>query len=356
MAAKPSTTPRWANVLVGAIVEPSSGEKDTGGVPGTAPPARKINWLFNLIWQWIVYLEDIANIAWTWTVVHTFQRGIIVTQATANTSGVTTTGNGVNPGVFSVGGSGGGTGVIGIGAGVGVGGSFIGGNTAGATGLLATGGIGGAIGILGTGTNNNQGGNFLGHGGAPGVTATGGSGGGTGGTFTGGTGGNGLSSTCGAGSTAIVASGGDIGVYGSGSVVGLEAGPGNMRFTGTQPTKTADPGGGINNYLCGTNVCKAWGYFEVSGSAALYQDGYNITTIVLKGGDSTKIVVTLERNMANSNYAVTFGNEGFNEIAYIVPGSKTGGSFEIAAFTSSAAVIDFAIGTFNLSFQVMGRQ
>jgi len=46
--------PRWATDL-GATSEPTSGEKDTGGVVNTKPPARKINWLFNRLSEWMKY-------------------------------------------------------------------------------------------------------------------------------------------------------------------------------------------------------------------------------------------------------------------------------------------------------------
>lgn len=57
MAAKPSTTPRWADVG-GAITVPSSGKQNVGWAAGERPPAQFLNWLFNLIYQWILYLRD----------------------------------------------------------------------------------------------------------------------------------------------------------------------------------------------------------------------------------------------------------------------------------------------------------
>lgn len=57
--AKPTNTPRWADVG-GAIVEPTSGKKNVGNVAGERPPAQYLNWLFNLIYLWIVWLNDIV--------------------------------------------------------------------------------------------------------------------------------------------------------------------------------------------------------------------------------------------------------------------------------------------------------
>lgn len=57
MAAKPSATPRWANVG-GVIVEPSSGKKDVGWLSDERPPAQYFNWWKNLAYQWFEYLKD----------------------------------------------------------------------------------------------------------------------------------------------------------------------------------------------------------------------------------------------------------------------------------------------------------
>jgi hypothetical protein len=57
--AKPTNTPRWANVS-GDIVEPSSDKKDVGFISGERPPAQFLNWLLNLLYQWIAWLNDIV--------------------------------------------------------------------------------------------------------------------------------------------------------------------------------------------------------------------------------------------------------------------------------------------------------
>lgn len=57
MAAKPSTTPRWADVG-GDIVVPPSGKQDVGWLAAEKPPAQYFNWLANLAWQWTEYLSD----------------------------------------------------------------------------------------------------------------------------------------------------------------------------------------------------------------------------------------------------------------------------------------------------------
>lgn len=133
MAAKPTSLPRWATGGGAGVTEPTEGKKDTGWLFLERPAHEYLNWLLNLVYLWVVYLDDIANIAWTWTVAHIFQRGITVTQATTNGAGVTATGNGT-----------------------GVGGAFTGGGSSG-TGLTATGGSSNGIGVVAQGTGSGQG-------------------------------------------------------------------------------------------------------------------------------------------------------------------------------------------------------
>lgn len=80
--AKPVTLPIWATdtnlssgTESGSSVksEPALGVKQQGFVPGRAAPARYYNWLLNLIYTWIVYLDGLASDAqwlstlWIWT-------------------------------------------------------------------------------------------------------------------------------------------------------------------------------------------------------------------------------------------------------------------------------------------------
>ena len=54
----PSVQPRWADVG-GQITEPTSGKKDKGFKQKEKPPAQYLNWLFNLIYQWIAYFATL---------------------------------------------------------------------------------------------------------------------------------------------------------------------------------------------------------------------------------------------------------------------------------------------------------
>lgn len=66
--AKPVELPRWATDA-GRVVEPSSGEKDVGWQEGFRPPARKMNWLHNITYQWAAYVEDsiVGMLTSNWT-------------------------------------------------------------------------------------------------------------------------------------------------------------------------------------------------------------------------------------------------------------------------------------------------
>lgn len=85
--AKPSTLPTWAtdatiasgpDAGLSPILEPASGVKAQGNVAGQGAAARWYNWLFNLLCQWIAYLNNLPsesaflNGIFSWTNAHTF--------------------------------------------------------------------------------------------------------------------------------------------------------------------------------------------------------------------------------------------------------------------------------------------
>lgn len=76
---KPSTLPRWASTVTAdstRFVEPTSGKKDVGWATQERPAAQHINWLFEIIYTWCLYLDtliaDIAAQNWVWTGTHSF--------------------------------------------------------------------------------------------------------------------------------------------------------------------------------------------------------------------------------------------------------------------------------------------
>src|SRR5688572_4558252 len=62
MANKPTTIPRFAgtdeSTPAANVVEPASGQKDTGWTQSQKPPSSYFNWLLFWIYAWIQYLSD----------------------------------------------------------------------------------------------------------------------------------------------------------------------------------------------------------------------------------------------------------------------------------------------------------
>lgn len=57
--AKPTDLPEWASS--GYIVEPGGGKKATGWEPGELPPAEYFNWLQNLTYEWLAWLDRFSS-------------------------------------------------------------------------------------------------------------------------------------------------------------------------------------------------------------------------------------------------------------------------------------------------------
>jgi hypothetical protein len=55
---KPSDLPEWASGAEADITEPSSGKKSLGWVLGEFPPHNVFNWIQNLFYQWIAFLQN----------------------------------------------------------------------------------------------------------------------------------------------------------------------------------------------------------------------------------------------------------------------------------------------------------
>jgi hypothetical protein len=141
MAEKPSTLPVWAT-NPGTTVTPSGGQQAAGFAAGTKPPARWVNWILNLIYGWIQYLDAPTG--------------------TGSAAGLKGTGGSTDgPGLWGVGGATNGRGVLGQGTGSG-------------TGVRGEGGATG-IGVRGVGgATSGNGGNFTSQAGnSNGITATG---------------------------------------------------------------------------------------------------------------------------------------------------------------------------------------
>lgn len=74
---KPTSLPRWATDGSALLTEPSSGKKDVGWEV-EEPPADWMNWLQNLVYQWLHYLDDLEAQALTWTAEHVFDDDVTV--------------------------------------------------------------------------------------------------------------------------------------------------------------------------------------------------------------------------------------------------------------------------------------
>jgi hypothetical protein len=62
MATRPTQDFEWATS--GLKTDPGAGKKDVGFLVGEKPPARWFNYLYNLIAQWLGYLDDIDHDAY----------------------------------------------------------------------------------------------------------------------------------------------------------------------------------------------------------------------------------------------------------------------------------------------------
>jgi hypothetical protein len=181
-----------------------------------------------------------------------FTAGGTFTQSTVNGHGVTATGNGTGEGVTATGGASNGTGVFG------------------------TGGATNGIGVEGQGTGNGAGGGFIG----------------------------------GTGGTGVIAQGGTnqpgIKSSGNGTGVALDCLVGGVKFSGTAPVSTADPGA---NTIHGISAAKAWALIATDGAGNVaVLDGMNVASITLESG-GTVVAITFARTFGSGAYAVTFGDE-----------------------------------------------
>ncbi len=273
--------------------------------------------------------------------------------------GITSTGAGSGVGIAAFGGAGNGiggyftgggngNGVVGEASGTGIGVKGVGGSTSGA-------------GVQGRGTASGAvGGDFIGAGTGQGITAVGGSSSGVGATITGGgSTGHGIIATGGStNGSGIIATG--VGASGRGgdfsanaASLAIVCGTGNMAFTGAQPVKTADPG--FNNYLCGTNVSKAWATLSVSGGAVTLDDGYNVVTVTVT---SAYVEIDFARAFANVSYSATVSTN-FNSVPTILVQSVSKMRIQFVstpAGSPNADLVMTSVVNMKIFIHVYGRQ
>jgi hypothetical protein len=257
----------------------------------------------------------------------TAEKGGTITQSTANTAGLTVTGNGTAAGAVVTGGSSAGNGLtITGGAGNGVGAVIAGGSTG--RGATISAGGGNNTGVTVTGAGTGVGGAFTGGATGDGLTATGGGSGKTGGVFTGGAGGAGAIGIPGTAATATTRQ------------TALAAQSGDIAFTSvTNPNSDV----AFTNTVSPKNITKAWASITFGGgglSDVTLNDGFNIASV--SSIDNIKYTVT-----------ITFGS-AFANANFVVSGScgmSAGGSYRhlgVRARTTTTvevAVLDAAAGT-----------
>lgn len=164
---KPTVNVTWSTGS-GVIVEPSSGEKAAGMDVGEKFPAQWFNFLFNGIWQWVVWLAGYEDTAHTWTALQSFGAGVAAGGADGSHGVVDAQGTSTKPAVYGLAGTGTtGAGVFGQGANrttfgnsgvLGVGGNGTASSSVGGQGAVFQGGTGaGAAGISGNGASATAG-------------------------------------------------------------------------------------------------------------------------------------------------------------------------------------------------------
>ncbi len=58
--ARPTPTPAWGTTA-GRRTEPSAGEKSNGWGGGNRPPAKKVNWLWGILSDWVTYFSEFIS-------------------------------------------------------------------------------------------------------------------------------------------------------------------------------------------------------------------------------------------------------------------------------------------------------
>jgi hypothetical protein len=105
--------------------------------------------------------------------------------------------------------------------------------------------------------------------------------------------------------TSLTMAGGASGTLASGSVLTAAAGSQIVLSNGPS-NSTTDPG--ANNLACGPLMPKAWGIVSTNGTGGVTVfGGVNLVASIVTVGSNKYILLAFVRNMADANYAVTWG-------------------------------------------------
>lgn len=270
------------------------------------------------------------------------EKGLTITQSTANTAGTTSTGNGTGAGVVATGGA------------TGAGGAFTGGATSGA-GITAT-----------AGANSANGGTFAGGTTSGyGIQVTAGS---YGAHIRGGigldvlaTGTVAINAVGAAGSDGILATGGAgaVGLKASAGTAATAADPtnaaeltnGNLKLSGTAPNANE----ALANTLTPINIPKALARISMAvANTPVLEWGFNIASVVMDGGVDDQIVVTFAQAFADADEVViTTGSQYAVATSAI---TTTSASFQLYAMGSASPVDLDTVTGIRLSITAYGRQ
>lgn len=262
-----------ANQVTWQFVTATPVTKDSGWLPNVQPPAQFFNWLFFIIYQWILWIQDIANQDFNgsgspqngpWTGSHQFTGGQSIGGAAIAVNAGASSGGGTIYGIWSVGSN---SGTIGVHPGVG---------------LRGDGGINsldpadGADGVEGNGGGSGNGGKFRG---------------GTSGTTSGGDGVNSTGGPSGRGATlqggTVPSGGGSAGTgarcTGGPGATGLEAIGGAGDCNGAQCEGTGN-GIGAVCISTGTGAALACAAFGSGPAAQFVANGTGGTAVKIQDG------------------------------------------------------------------------
>lgn len=363
MATKPTQVPRIATTA-GRVVEPpengtTTTTKDYGFKEGTRPPARMMNWWLNLIYLWVLYLQDLEAQVMNWTNHHTFSTASGVSVAidggdpTAAVLTVTNNDDGAGgafyagPGSVALYGQGG-TGAPGIL------GASAGGNTPAIQGV----GSGTGAGVYGIGGATGPGLKGQGSGTGPGVWGIAGAGGSQGGLFSGSGSSQGVACvggpTSGIGIVAAAGGGNAPGaqVTGSGSGAGITAtggatGTGGV-FSGGATQGTGVQGSGVGGFTGGVFTGGA------GGAGVLAIGGTNAAGIDARGSSTGNTVGVLAQGHGSGGGIVSTGGTSSGPGVQGIAGTGNGNGVEGTGTGTGAGVKGTAGTTTGAGVQAIG--
>lgn len=398
-----------ANQITWSRITTTPITKDSGWIPNIQPPAQYFNWMWNLVYLWILWLQDIANQDFTgsgvgpWAGPHLFTGGngignpaVKIVPTVANTNGLEVHSAGNQAALYA---APNGTNAIGV--------SCEGNGTGSAISAIANGnapagyfecdGVGPGVRAVGGSASpavkaegqDGPGVQAIGSPGQPGLvanpvsgnadgatlTASGTGNGCTGQTSGSGAGCSGVSTGSGpavrgtsvfgngqGGSFTATGTGAAVDCANSGSGVALDVGAGHANFSATPPAITANPG--HDGHLSKGNIVRAQGHLRLIGGVLTITDGLNVASASVNGIVPQVINVQYARPIGSAgagqpeNYTIDIFEDN-NQGTYIRtdPANKTQDGFSFSRLTFAGSATNWTTGgvTLDLNFVVYSR-